>query len=272
MRAGALVRSVVVAAAAAHAASPPPRSSAAQWFAALPPVTRTLLATYLASGLGILLGAFPTHLAYHDWGLELRRGQLWRLATNFAVIGKPSINYLFQLVWLVRYGAAYESAKFLGDAAGAATCALVGAAAILALDGLAPALFSGAFHGASLIFMLLYLWSRANPTQVVGFFGVVQFQAFYLPFALLALDVVQGASPAPGVRGILAGHLYYFLADVYPRASGRRLIATPRWLASAVARVAPAAAPPAAARAAAGPNPSDARFRAFSGAGRRLAD
>jgi Derlin-2/3 len=107
---------------------------------------------------------------------------------------------------------------------------LVGAASIMALDGLVPWFFAGYFHGASLIFMMLYLWSKQTPDANVGFFGVIQFKSVYLPFALLALDVIQGASPTPGVHGILAGHVYYFLTEVYPQASGRRLISTPTWL------------------------------------------
>jgi Derlin-2/3 len=106
----------------------------------------------------------------------------------------------------------------------------VGMGAILALDAALPFIFGRAFHGASLIFMMLYLWSKQNQDAIVGFFGVVQFKSLYLPFALLALDVVQGAAPWPGVAGILAGHLYYFLTEVYPATSGRHLIQTPTWL------------------------------------------
>ena len=130
----------------------------------------------------------------------------------------------------MKYGAAYETAKFNGNAADAITMVGVGMGAILALDAALPFVFGRFFHGASLIFMTLYLWSKQNQDAIVGFFGVVQFKSLYLPFALLALDVVQGAAPWPGVAGILAGHLYFFLTEVYPATSGRHLIQTPTWL------------------------------------------
>jgi len=130
----------------------------------------------------------------------------------------------------IQYGASYESAKFLGNTADAITMLLVGMGTIMALDTLLPFFFFSPFHGPSLIFMMLYLWSKHNPNSEVGFFGVIRFQAMYLPFALLALDVVQGASLKSGLLGILAGHMYYFLTEVFPRGTGRQLIQTPAWL------------------------------------------
>ena len=59
---------------------------------------------------------------------------------------------------------------------------------------------------------------------------LVNFQAFYLPWAMLALDVIFGSPIAPDLCGILAGHLYYFLTVLHPLASGRNILRTPMWL------------------------------------------
>lgn len=206
--------------------------SLSQWYYSLPPITRTLLATFLITGLGLFLGVLPVRHLIHVWDKELSLPvpQLWRLFTNFLIIGGPSINYLFQLVWLVRYGAAYESARFGENAADALVMLGVGAATILALDGLLPFLFRGYIHGPSIVFMLIYLWSRENATTMVSFFGIIKLNGQWLPFALMALDMVQGASIAGDIAGILAGHMYYFLTDIFPRAYGRQIITTPTWL------------------------------------------
>ena len=37
--------------------------------------------------------------------------------------------------------------------------------------------FRGYFHGSSLIFMLLYLWSKRNPNAPISLFGIMQLQA-----------------------------------------------------------------------------------------------
>ncbi len=75
--------------------------------------------------------------------------------------------------------------------------------------------------------MLVYLWSKENPTARVSFFGLFAVQGLYLPYVLVGWTVLQGGSPVEELRGIVAGHLYYFLTDVYPRSGGPRLIQTP---------------------------------------------
>ncbi|KAF3487460.1 hypothetical protein F2Q69_00057639, partial [Brassica cretica] len=50
--------------------------------------------------------------------------------------------------------------------------------------------------------------------------------AFYLPWAMLALDLL----------GIIAGHLYYFLTVLHPLATGKNYLKTPKWVNKLVAR------------------------------------
>ncbi len=147
---------------------------------------------------------------------------------------------------------------------------LVGMMTILIMDLCVPFAFGSFWHGPSLIFMMLYLWSKQNQNTPVSLFGVINLQAVYLPFALLALDVVQGGSPKSGIVGILAGHVYYFLTDVYPRANGRQFIKTPQWLYRLTYRFGMSQLRPVTVNVQ--HNPSDTRFRAFQGTGRRLAD
>ena len=46
---------------------------------------------------------------------------------------------------------------------------------------------------------------------VVGIESMCHAQGFYLPFCLLAFDVMIGGNWVADVLGILGGHLYYFL-------------------------------------------------------------
>lgn len=55
-------------------------------------------------------------------------------------------------------------------------------------------------------------------------------QAFYLPWVMLAMDVLFGASLLPNLLGIMAGHLYHFLTVLHPLAGGRNILATPIWV------------------------------------------
>ena len=65
-------------------------------------VTRGLLTLYVITGLLLFAQLLPVLQMYHAWGLvfKLPIPGIWRPITNFMVIGKPSINFLFQLVWL----------------------------------------------------------------------------------------------------------------------------------------------------------------------------
>lgn len=55
-------------------------------------------------------------------------------------------------------------------------------------------------------------------------------QAFYLPWAMLALDVIFGSKIMPDLLGIIAGHLYYFLTVLHPLATGKNYLKTPKWV------------------------------------------
>ena len=103
--------------------------------------------------------------------------------------------------------------------------------------------------------MLVYIWARRNPfgellvsvrvaDQLVSesarmnFLGVFTFTAPYLPWVLLSFSVLHGNEGAlacvasraqqrigkSDMLGILVGHLYYFLEDVYPRMIPSRFV------------------------------------------------
>ena len=184
-----------------------------------------------------MFGLLPSQYMYHHWPVSLFSFPpfapsvsfpgLHRLLLNFTIIGVPSINFLFNLIWLLKYGVSYEQAAFLGDAAASIWAAMLGMAAVLVVD-LVLVPFAMPFHGQALIFQMLYLWSRTQGPEVkVSLFGLVSLKALYLPFALFFVDLVQGANPAHGVQGMLAGHLVWFLQNVV---QARWVNEVPAWL------------------------------------------
>lgn len=103
-------------------------------------------------------------------------------------------------------------------------------------------------RSTSLTFMMVYVWSRRNKYVNMNFMGLFNFTAPYLPWVLLVFSIMLGHSPKVDLLGLLvggsesllcpypegrdlgridagpqlkdspaAGHLYYYLADVYPR-------------------------------------------------------
>ncbi|KAF6136522.1 hypothetical protein GIB67_035081 [Kingdonia uniflora] len=78
--------------------------------------------------------------------------------------------------------------------------------------------------------MLLYVWSREFPTAQVNIYGLMSLKTFYLPWAMLALDVIFGLPIMPNLLGIMAGHLYYFLTVLYPLSNEKHILKTPNWM------------------------------------------
>lgn len=65
--------------------------------------------------------------------------------------------------------------------------------------------------------MMLYLWSRRNPTVQINFLEIFHFRAPFLPWFLMLFVVMFGFSPKNDIVGICVGHLYYYLEDVVPK-------------------------------------------------------
>lgn len=92
------------------------------------------------------------------------------------------------------------------------------------------------FFGSALSFMMVYVWARRNPHARMNFLGVFQFSAPYLPWVLLGFSALVGQSLITDILGIIVGHLYYFLEDVWVALAAargwrcRRVLHTPRIL------------------------------------------
>ncbi|CAG8454839.1 3510_t:CDS:2 [Scutellospora calospora] len=57
-----------------------------------------------------------------------------------------------------------------------------------------------------------------------------RFKGSYFPWVLLAFDVLRMGDVLSTAIGIIAGHIYYYLQDLYPASGGPRLLNTPQLL------------------------------------------
>ena len=163
---------------------------------------------------------------YFNARLIFRELQLWRLVTNFFFFGSLGLDFLFHMFFLARYCRLLEEGSFRGRPAEFAAMLLFGGALLTAAAPFLPL----QFLGSSLTFMMVYVWGRRNAGLHMSFLGLFTFSAPYLPWVLLAFSSVLGSSPLVDALGIATGHCYFFLADVYPQLSGRRLLFTPALL------------------------------------------
>ena len=76
--------------------------------------------------------------------------------------------------------------------------------------------------------MIVYVWSRRNPAVLMNFLGIFNFTAPYMPWVLLGFSLLlSGQLPVADVIGIVVGHAYYYLSDVFPRLYGWYPLQTP---------------------------------------------
>jgi Derlin-2/3 len=159
-----------------------------------------------------------------------------------------------------------EQHTFAGRTADFAWMMMLGALALLPLPLIVPSL-GLPFYAGSLVFALLYLWSRENPDANTSIMGMVKMKAFYLPWGMMALEALMGGSVVPDLLGVVVGHLYYFLTVLQPRAGGPRLVKTPNFVSRLCASAFGAAPAPGTADAPRAPTRNAAWGR---GRGRRL--
>jgi Derlin-2/3 len=228
-----------------------------------------------------------------SWKAIQNKFELWRLLTCFCYAGPFDISMLFSIYTLLQFSKQYEAGGPFNTGAGGGTadyvfCLIFGTIALLiTYPGVLMIMPTPPVFTRNLVFYVLYVWSRRNPTANANIWGV-PVPAVYLPFAYLALSVFMGNAYADMLHGLAIGHLYYYLADVVPQVTGKDILRTPQFLvdqfgvgeyqapvAPAVPRPGAGAAParvaglhqPAAAAAA---PPAQARGYEWGGAGRPL--
>ncbi|RXG60333.1 Derlin-2 [Armadillidium vulgare] len=152
---------------------------------------------------------------------------VWRLLTTFLYFGSLGFNFLFNIIFTYRYCRMLEEGSFRGRTADFVVMILFGAF-FMTICALFCSLL---FLGQAFTIMIVYIWARRNPLIRINFFGLLNFQAPYLPWVILGFGILLGNSIFVDLIGIMVGHVYFFLEDIFPQKSGGiRLLKTPKLL------------------------------------------
>lgn len=209
-------------------------SSPGEFYKSLPPISKAYGTLCLLVTVGCHLGLWDQSFLALYYPYVFRRLQVWRLITTLFFLGRFSINFGIRLLMIARYGVQLEKGPFDRRTADFLWMMIFGSITLLVLS-IIP-IFQSYFLGISLVFMLVYVWSREFPNANINIYGLVTLKAFYLPWAMLALDVIFGSPIMQDLLGIIAGHLYYFLTVLHPLAGGKNILKTPKWVQRLVAR------------------------------------
>ncbi|KAL4595967.1 hypothetical protein ACB092_12G130200 [Castanea dentata] len=197
-------------------------STPAEYYLSLPPVSKFYRVACLMTTSALYLDLYNPYNIALFYGLVVKRFQVWRLITNFFFLGPFSFPFAFHLLIIARYGVSLERGPFDKRTANNVWMFIFGALPLLVMAAV-PYLWSP-FMGGSLVFMLIYVWSREYPNALIN---------IYVPS--LAFDLLLGKPLMPDILGMVVGHLYYFLTVLHPLAGGKFILKTPFWVHKLVA-------------------------------------
>jgi len=197
-----------------------------QMYMDIPPVTRFYVTACLIVNGGAMLNYISWTQLYFNYNMILK-GELWRIITNFLYVGPMGLHFMFHFLFLYRYSRNLEEGSFRGRTADFVFFFLFG----MFLLTIAATFVNVIFLGTALNQMFVYVWARRNPYIRMAFFGMLNFQAPYLPYVLTMFSLALGSSVLIDVLGIVCGHIYYYLEDVFPNIEGGfRILVTPAFM------------------------------------------
>lgn len=205
-------------------------SSIQEYWDSLPKLTRGYMGIILATTGLTSFGMISPYKIVLIWQAVFSKFEIWRIVTNFFYLGKPSFQLLMQLMLIGRFGSSYENDPFrTGQSTTGDFLFSVGFIGII-LVGLGY-FFEIPILGQSLIFAIVYLWSRRNPTSPVSVWGF-RLTGSNLPWVFIGLGVLLGNNPIPDLMGLAAAHLFYFCVEVLPIKTGTDYLTTPTFVQS----------------------------------------
>lgn len=197
-----------------------------EWFNNLPPMTRYWFGGSVAlpvlGRIGLL--SFSSCALTSQFVSNLH---LWRPITAlfyYPISPMTGFHYLTNLYFLYQYSLRLEKDEFRGKPADYLF--------MLVFNWMTISLISF-FMGIpllmdSMVMSALYVWCQFNKEVVVSFWFGTRFKAAYLPWILLAFNMILNGGGIFEIIGIICGHLYYFLKFIYPEENGTSLIETPQ--------------------------------------------
>ena len=195
------------------------------------------------------------------------RYHIWRVLTSSLFLGGFSFGFVMQLYFLTNFGAKLEQNQRFSNSPGEYLFFLIVVTTFVAILSLLIAWPRGyPLTGPSVIFAVIYYWSRCEPEAPLSIWGF-QVKGYQLPFALIFVTLLMGGDIWRDILGLAAGHLYHFLRDVVPVVYRVNLLKSPKFFINFVDSK---LNPPRAFRQPAQQPPPQNQPRMFGGGGYRL--
>lgn len=194
------------------------------WYTEIPIISRLYLTAAVGTTTACFMDVVSPLTLYYNYDLILQKGQYWRIISSFLFFGSFSLDFLFHMYFVVRYCRLLEEGKYRGRTADFIFMLLFGGFLMLILAMNFDIFSKVKFLGHPLAFMMVYLWARSpeNLNVRMSLLGIFPFNAPYLPWVLLLFSLFLGSPIETDLMGIIVGHIYYFLDDIYPKIAAIR--------------------------------------------------
>ncbi|XP_059828915.1 derlin-2 isoform X2 [Hypanus sabinus] len=159
-----------------------------QEYLQIPLVTRAYTTACVLTTAAVQLEIITPFQLYLNPELIFKHYQVWRLITNFLFFGTVGFNFLFNMIFLYRYCRMLEEGSFRGRTADFVFMFLFGGFLMTVFGSFVNLVFLG----QAFTIMLVYIWSRRNPYVRMNFFGLLNFQAPFLPWVLMGFSLLLG--------------------------------------------------------------------------------
>uniref|UniRef100_A0A7E4VWS5 Derlin n=1 Tax=Panagrellus redivivus TaxID=6233 RepID=A0A7E4VWS5_PANRE len=204
-------------------------SDFSDWYKGIPEITRYWFTGSVVLPLLGRLGVFSPYIMLLDWNLFFYKFQIWRPITAlfyYPVTPQTGFHWLMMLYFMYNYSKNLETGQFTGRPADYFFM-LAFNWIICTIACFATGIY---FMLEPMVLSVLYVFCQFNRDTIVSFWFGTRFKAIYLPWILVAFDMVLRGGGTNGIIGILVGHFFYFLAFQYPQDNGTTIISTPSFL------------------------------------------
>jgi Derlin-2/3 len=175
----------------------------------------TKLITLFCASISILtwLNIVSPLYLYINYELIFKKFEIWRIFTSFFFFGKLSTSSLFHIIIFFRNSKLLEKTVFKGNSADYLYFLLFSMSFIFIFSSF----FNIIFLSQSLNFALTYYWGRKCKNTMVLVMGILNFRAAFLPIFYLIFNVIVENEYKNSIIGLLAGHIFFYLKDIFPR-------------------------------------------------------
>jgi len=146
----------------------------------------------------------------------------WRIFSHLLYFGETGVKSIFYIFFFSRYSKALESFSFQGRGFEYLYLLLTGNSLLLLMK-----LFvrEATFLGSGLTFMVVYIWGKKNAQQQINLVNLIHIKGSSLPLILMTSSwLLRQKTLKSDIMGVIAGHLYFYLEEIYPRLNGGQKI------------------------------------------------